>query len=136
MNNEITISPYNPDWPNQFDEETHKNKVALGVNCSAIHHIGSTSVQDLAAKPIIDIIPVVKDLSQVDNENDKMQALGYVVKGEFGFLLRRFFVKEDQFHVHVFEEKNTEIERHLNFRNWLRHHPVDRKSWLYEDSSG
>src|SRR5271170_541544 len=59
---EIEVVPYNPDWPKLFDAEAAKIKQALGPNCIAIHHIGSTAVPNLAAKPIIDILPVVLDL--------------------------------------------------------------------------
>lgn len=128
MTKTIIISPYNPIWPTMYNEEANKIKENLGDNCLAIHHVGSTSVSGLAAKPIIDILPVVQDLSEVDKANQKMEELGYEVKGEYGFLLRRYFVK-NQFNVHVFDQSNTEIKRFLNFRNWLREHPGDRMAY-------
>lgn len=52
----IVVTPYNPDWPHIFEKEASKIKEAIGSNCIAIHHIGSTSVPGLSAKPVIDMI--------------------------------------------------------------------------------
>lgn len=125
----IEVVKYNPEWPQVFRDEAIKIKKALGGNCVTVHHIGSTSIPGIAAKPIIDMLPVVFDLKTVDANNVNMERLGYEVKGEFGFMLRRFFVKEQAFHVHVFEQNNPEVERHLNFRNWMRDHPKDRNAY-------
>lgn len=57
----IEVVPYNPDWPHQFTKEAAKIKLALGDNAIEIHHIGSTSVPGLSAKPKIDILAVVKN---------------------------------------------------------------------------
>lgn len=122
----IEIVKYNPMWPQIFQDEAAKIKEALGNNCLTIHHIGSTSIPGLSAKPIIDILPVVFNLKDVDASNANMQKLGYEVKGEYGFMLRRYFVKESAFNVHVFEEDNPEIDRYLKFRNWMRNNPDDR----------
>lgn len=125
----IRVVKYNPEWVQTFHDEAIKIKEALGNNCTETHHIGSTSVPGLSAKPIIDILPVVVDLRAVDEKNFKMQELGYEVKGEYGFMLRRFFVKAKAFHVHVFEQNNSDIERHLKFRNWMRNNPKDRDAY-------
>ncbi len=125
----IEVVPYNPDWPKMYEIEAKRINRALGENCITIHHVGSTSVLDLAAKPIIDMIPVVRDITEVDPRNSNMQNLGYEVKGEFGFFLRRFFVKSNSFNIHVFEKGNPEIERHINFRDWMRTHPNDRQAY-------
>ncbi|MBY0280770.1 MAG: GNAT family N-acetyltransferase [Alphaproteobacteria bacterium] len=115
-----------------FEEEASKIQGALGANCIAVHHIGSTSVPGLAAKPIIDILPIVKDIMCVDAVNEKMAALGYEIKGEYGITFRRFFYKGEPIrthHVHVFEEGSPEIERHLKFRDWMCTHPEDLNTY-------
>ena len=89
----IEVVPYEPNWPMEFEQEAGQIKKALGDNCIEIHHIGSTSIPNLAAKPIIDMIPVVLDISKVDSANAAMQALGYEAKGEYGMLFRRYFQK-------------------------------------------
>lgn len=129
----IEVVPYNPAWPQTFEEEAARIKQALGENCIAVHHIGSTAVPGLAAKPVIDMIPVVLDIMKVDQATQNMQSLGYEAKGEFGMLFRRFFVKNlgsQSYHIHVFEQENPEIERHLKFRDWMRVHEDDQNAYV------
>lgn len=64
--NDIKVVPYNGNWPKIFQAKAEKIQQALGENCIAIHHIGSTAVPSLAAKPVIDMIPVVRDIRRVD----------------------------------------------------------------------
>jgi len=125
----VEVVEYNKDWPALFEEEAEKIRNILGDELIGIHHIGSTSVENLKAKPIIDIMPVVKDIEKVDNYNEEFIKLGYEPKGEYGIPGRRFFRKGSTIrthHVHVFDINNTkEIERHLAVRDYLRTHPQD-----------
>lgn len=133
----VEVVPYNSDWPLQFEKEAAKIKKALGENCITVHHIGSTSIPGLAAKPVIDMIPVVRDIMQVDLKKDAMQSLGYEVKGEFGIAFRRYFQKNivengktiRTHNVHVFEQENPEIERYLLFKDYLIKHPDQRDAY-------
>ncbi len=125
---QIKVVPYDPAWPTLFTNEAAKIKEAMGENLITIHHIGSTSVPGLDAKPIIDMIPVVRDILAVDKSNEAMAALGYSVKGEYGIPFRRFFSKE-AFNVHVFEQGDPEIERHLKFVQYLQDHPDYLKAY-------
>ncbi|SMO44929.1 GrpB family protein [Melghirimyces algeriensis] len=122
----VTIVPYQPEWPQRFEREAEWWSRLLGDNLVAIHHIGSTSVPGLSAKPIIDMMPVVQDLGEVDACNDAVQEYGYEPKGEWGISGRRFFYKggEDRtHHVHVFKQGSPDVHRHLAFRDYLRAHP-------------
>lgn len=103
-------------------------KQALGENCINIHHIGSTSIPEMPSKPIIDIIPVVNNILEVDKANDNMLALGYEVKGEAGMLFRRFFQKQG-FNIHVYDKGTDDIERYLKFRDWMRINNEDREAY-------
>jgi GrpB-like predicted nucleotidyltransferase (UPF0157 family)/N-acetylglutamate synthase-like GNAT family acetyltransferase len=128
----VEVVVYDAEWPNMFETEANLIKSVLGDNCIAIHHIGSTAVPGLSAKPILDILPVVKDILQVDQCNSAMKSIGYEVKGEFGIPFRRYFQKSSDrrtHNVHVFEESNPEIERHLKFRDWMRIHSNDRNAY-------
>ncbi len=73
---QIVLEPYNPAWPAQFAEEEKRVREALGDVALAVHHIGSTSVPGLAAKPVIDMLIEVSGLSALDGCNAVMQALG------------------------------------------------------------
>lgn len=128
MPQRIYISAYDPAWERLFEEEAALIRRILGSNLAAIHHIGSTAVPGLCAKPIIDILPVVYDLAAVDRQTDAFAAAGYEAMGEFGIPGRRYFRKggDRRTHqLHIFEKSNvSEIERHLAFRDYLRAHPA------------
>ena len=131
MTSEIMLVPYDPAWPGQFELEAQKIKNALGANCIMIHHIGSTSIKGIHAKPIIDVIPVVKDILDVDKHNDAMTALGFTPRGELGMPFRRFFQRKTGIHInaHVFEENDPEIERNLVFRDHMNNNLADREAY-------
>src|SRR5690625_2800411 len=115
-----------------YEEETVKLRKILGAEIYKIYHIGSTSVDGLIAKPVIDIMPVVRDVNRVDDFNTAMIDIGYEPKGENGLPGRRFFQKggdERTHHIHFYEIGNTEIERHLAFRNYLRTYPYAVKKY-------
>lgn len=123
----VVVTEYNEDWKQRFSEEAQKIKAIFGDELIDIHHIGSTSVPGLKAKPIIDIMPVVKDIEKVDSFNDRMEDIGYECMGELGMNGRRYFRKggDNRTHqVHVFQWDNKEdIDRHLAVRDYLRMHP-------------
>lgn len=109
-----------------YEKEAKKLCAIFGPEITEIHHIGSTSVKGLSAKPVIDIMPVVKDIERVDDFNTAMIDVGYKAKGENGLPGRRFFQKggsERTHHIHFYDIGNPEIDRHLAFRNYLRTHP-------------
>lgn len=124
---EITVVAYDPAWPAAFADEARQLRDILGDNAVRIFHIGSTSVPGLMAKPVIDILPVVRDLVRLDQCVERMAALGYEAKGEYGIPGRRFFYKggaHRTHHLHAFQYANTEhILRHVAFRDYLRSHP-------------
>ena len=124
----ITIVPYNTQWPIAFAEEANLVSVALGSNCIAIHHIGSTAVPGLKSKPIIDILAEVRELHRIDQATGSMKTLGYRVRKESGFPARRLFQKGQDtktHNLHIYQEGNPEIEKCLKFRDWMRTHPKD-----------
>lgn len=128
----IEVVPYDPNWPNQFEEEASKITPIFSDNFVAIHHIGSTSVPGLAAKPTIDIIVEVKNIELVDNCNPQMEKLGYEAWGEYKIPGRRFFVKGENkrtHHVHTFQVGSVEIARHLYVRDYLKSHPDEAKEY-------
>jgi len=128
MTSIMEVIPYDLNWPKQFEAEASLLRQALGDNCIEIHHIGSTAVPGLAAKPTIDIIPVVKDLSKISD--NKLVVLGYTPMGEMGMPFRRFYNKGNPrtHHLHIWEEGNPEIEKHLLFRDYLiAHHDIAKQ---------
>lgn len=122
----ITVVEYDNEWLSKFKEEAEKIEQILGDNLLQSFHIGSTSVPGLKAKPIIDIMPVVRDIDKVDDCRNEFEKLGYEYMGEYGIPGRRFMRKgkdERSHHIHVFQYDNTDdITRHLAFREYLSHH--------------
>ncbi len=122
----VEVTVYSDQWPLLFEKEASILIEIFGEEIVKIHHIGSTSVKGLKAKPIIDIMPIVKDINGVDRYDNKMKAIGYECKGENGIYGRRYFQKggdQRTHHVHVFQENNPQIDRHLAFRDFLRAFP-------------
>jgi|GEM_PF-219250 len=128
VQNNVEVTDYDPKWVQIFEKEKKLIKEALGDNCLSVYHIGSTAVPGLSAKPIIDIMPVVSNIKNVDICNKAMEKLGYKTRGESGILFRRFFKKEG-FNVHVYQEGACEIQRHLKFRDWLVKNPSSREEY-------
>jgi GrpB-like predicted nucleotidyltransferase (UPF0157 family) len=123
----IEVGPYDPAWPARYRAEAARLVEVFGPELVSIHHIGSTSVPGLAAKPTIDILVEVRDLASVDALNPRMIALEYEPHGEFGISGRRYFLRlsgdTHTHHVHVFQAGNPEFLRHLVFRDYLIAHP-------------
>ncbi len=98
-----------------------------------LHHIGSTAVPGLQAKPIIDMLAEVRDIEKIDSLNSDMIAAGYTPKGEYGIPGRRYFFKGSEekhsHHLHAFQSGNTEVTRHLLFRDYLRSHPEEARAY-------
>ena len=125
---QIIVVPYNPHWPKMFLQERDAIADALDTSAIAIHHIGSTSIPGMMAKPLIDIVLEVPDLDSLDAETCAMEQLGYAAMGEFGIPGRRFFRKENDravrtHHVHAFATGDEQIVRHLRFRDFMIAHP-------------
>lgn len=119
----VEVLAYDPSWQTRFEEEAGKLTRLFGEELVAIYHIGSTSVEGLAAKPIIDLMPVVRDIERVDAYTERMEALGYRGLGEYGIPKRRYFRKGEDVrtvHVHIFEDGSPDVVRHLAFRDYLR----------------
>ncbi|WP_144510976.1 GrpB family protein [Bacillus sp. FJAT-22090] len=128
----VLVEEHSAEWKKKFEEEAILLQKAFGSEIQIIHHIGSTSVNGLSAKPIIDIMPVVRDISKIDTFNNEMIAIGYEPKGENGLPGRRYFQKggnDRTHHVHIYEVGNPGIERHLAFRDYLSTHPNVKKKY-------
>ncbi|NMM51766.1 GrpB family protein [Paenibacillus aquistagni] len=125
----IVVTDYDEHWVSLFEQEAAILRDIFKDELLDIHHIGSTSVPRLKAKPIIDILPVVKDIARVDDYNESMINIDYEPMHEFGIQGRRYFRKggiNRTHQLHVFQFDNTyEIERHLAVRDYLRTHQED-----------
>lgn len=133
MPQHITVLNYDPEWPLKYERERKAIAEILDGNGISIYHIGSTSVPGLAAKPIIDMMAVVRSLEKVDDARGKFSELGYEYLGEFGIAGRRYFRKggdEWTHQIHIFQADDwNNIGRHLAFRDYMRTHEKERAEY-------
>ena len=130
----VEVVPHDPMWKDAFEAESNDIADALGDNVVAIHHIGSTSIPGIYAKPIIDLLVEVNDITQVADRNSQMESLEYEAMGEFGIPGRRYFRKDNRdrvrtHHVHTFEMGSAQVERHLLFRDYMIAHPDEAQAY-------
>ena len=126
---EILVVPYSPEWPATFEKEAGLLSQALGTAAAKIHHIGSTSIPGIFAKPIIDILVEASSIDEVDARSEEMEAIGFEVLGESGIPGRRYFRKCSYAglrlcHVHIFASDSENAKRHIAFRDYLLAHPA------------
>ena len=129
----VELVPHDPAWAAQAAAESARLAEAIGKTLIRIEHVGSTSIPGILAKPTIDLMPIVKSLSELDARQAPVEALGYVWRGEFGIPGRRYCIREEQgrrlFHVHCHQTGHAEIARTLDFRDFLRAHPEEARAY-------
>jgi GrpB-like predicted nucleotidyltransferase (UPF0157 family) len=132
MGRKIEVINYDPSWIADFETESAMLARIFGQRLVEIQHIGSTSVPNLLAKPIIDILIVLDHTDDIDSFNSFMETLGYRVRGECldatipGTPGRFYFTKETNgvrsHHVHIYAKGHSDILDKLAFRDYLRAH--------------
>lgn len=127
MDKEITIEEYNPIWSKEFEAEKVKLKDILADKVLAIEHIGSTSVEGLGAKPILDISIGVNEIGVVSEFIEPLKQIGYEFVYHKSFPERRFFRKgrwgAGTHHLHFYQFNGEHWNNQILFRNYLRTHP-------------
>ena len=128
---DVNVVPHQGDWKTKFEKE--KRSLSNLLPDATIHHIGSTSVPGLAAKPIIDILIEVPGLESIDDRIKEFNQLDFVGKGENGIPNRRFFYKGEgndrAVHLHIFPYGIQHVIRHLAFRDYLREHDGEARRY-------
>lgn len=129
----IEVADYDSGWPLEFESEAGLLESIFPLGNVELHHIGSTSVPGMPAKPTIDILLITDDLKVVDSAAQRLEDIGYRPMGEYGITGRRFFIKVQQIseddwinrvHLHAFlRSDRLNTERHLAVRDFLMSHP-------------
>ncbi|WP_018968629.1 GrpB family protein [Rubritalea marina] len=128
----IKALPYDPAWTHAFASEKQRLIDLDILGLDAIHHIGSTAVPGITAKPVIDILLEVRALELLELHHKDFSALGYEALGEFGVQGRRYYRKIGKslsIHIHAFQSGNPQIVKNIAFRDYLRQHPKVRDSY-------
>src|SRR5262249_5441535 len=137
----IVLVQHDSCWRDDFGRESAAVGAALGTALVELHHIGSTAVPGIVAKPVIDMLAVVTDVISLD-ARPWLEHLGYQAMGEFGIKGRRYFRKTSTegvrtHQIHAFAVGSPEINRHLSFRDYLRSHPeAQQYARLKEELAG
>lgn len=133
MVRKVDVVPYDSIWPTLYQKEVDRISNDIGNAIEYYYHMGSTAVPGLSAKPTIDILAVADSLQNLDSKKDVMSELGYQVKGEHGIPGRRYYQKLSGevhlYHIHAFEKEHPEINRYLNFRDYLQTNPLVREAY-------
>ncbi len=131
----IHIEKYTPEWKTKFEDEKKLLTQVLSGVTFQIEHIGSTSVEGLGAKPVIDILIGLSDFSIADKQVTKIIKTGYHYLNQYEDTMpyRRFFTKDDKairtHHIHMVQLDAEFWKRHIAFRNYLRNHPKELQEY-------
>ncbi|MFO0804465.1 MAG: GrpB family protein [Gemmataceae bacterium] len=134
----VELVPYSAGWPVLAEREIGRLVHALNGLVVEGHHIGSTAVPGLSAKPVVDLLLVVRSVAELDRREAAFRHLGYRCRGENGIAGRRYYTLDDtlagqrRFQVHCYAAGSGEIERHLAFRDYLRTHPDTARAYEAE----
>lgn len=128
----VIVEDYNPKWKDEFKSIENELLSVLSGKIISIEHVGSTSVEGLAAKPIIDIDVVIDQ--NFEEVKKSLERIGYMHEGDLGIAGREAFNYENKphlmlHHLYVCNKDNEELFRHITFRNYLRKHKEDREKY-------
>jgi GrpB-like predicted nucleotidyltransferase (UPF0157 family) len=125
----VELVQYDPAWAENARQEAARLTGAIGEGIITVHHIGSTAIPGIRAKPILDLMPIVRSLAEFENSRSIVEGLGYSWWGEYGLPGRRYGTLDDpqsahrKVQLHCYKHGSSEIMRHLAFRDYLRSRP-------------
>lgn len=136
----VTLSPHSSHWAAQAETLIANISAAAPGVFTGLHHIGSTAVPGLAAKPVVDLLGEVSDLGAVDAARARLEGLGWRWRGENGVAGRRYLTRDDPqtgeraAHLHIHARGDAMIPWHLAFRDRLRAEPATVAAYEAEKS--
>ena len=138
MPRSVTLVPHSSDLATRAEALMVNLRVAAPGMLLGLHHIGSTAVPGLPAKPVIDLLGEVADLAAVDAAQAVLEGLGWRWRGENGVPGRRYFTRDDpdtgerMAHLHIHASGDAMIPWHLAFRDRLRTEPATAAAYEAE----
>ncbi|CRL13557.1 MULTISPECIES: GrpB family protein [Rhodobacterales] len=126
------ITKYNNRWPLEFEIEAKRLRPIFASRLVSIHHVGSTAVEGLAAKPEIDVLVIVTDSEPLEIWQDKLSYLDYrrggdLVQGHHFFKRDVDGVRTHKLHVCI--QGHPQVTRMLKIRDHLRSNAEDRAAY-------
>ena len=138
MTNIVELQPHNEIWAQQFNGLKSEFINELDSLILAVEHVGSTSIEGISAKPILDIDIVINDVSLFPKVCASLEKMGYIYQGNQGIEGREAFKinanellnrNKPPHHLYVCSLDSEELKRHLAFRDYLRQHPDEAKEY-------
>lgn len=130
----VQLVPYRAEWKELFEEEVVRLRSVLGERILCVEHVGSTAVEGMDAKPLIDMMAAVESLDEARSLVPTLEGLGYEHRGNGGVEGRIFFAKGPRIqrthHLSLTEPTSEHCQRSLLFRDYLRAHPEAAKGYL------
>lgn len=127
----IEVVAHDPEWPRRFEAEARRIKKGLGELALEVHHIGSTAVPGMAAKPVIDIMVAVGSMDPLEEYVTALAQLGYnhvlIDEGQ-----ERYFFYSGMphaHHLHLVRRGSWTYWRHILFRDFLIDHPSAQEEY-------
>ena len=132
----IHIASYDPNWSHLFNCEAERIRTILEKHVKEIHHIGSTAISNMPAKPVIDMLLVCDDIDSICLIQDGLKSMGYATLSRSVIPPRSFFTSRHNdplihYHLHLYEQGDPQINRHIHFKDYLTHHPEE--ALIYAD---
>lgn len=142
MSNPIVVE-CDPAWPREFESLTGVLAEALGSFALAIHHIGSTAIPGMIAKPTLDIDVELAPNAKLEDATAVLASIGYDYEGDLGIVDRHAYramsdavplclhrQRWPHHHLYVCPHGSRELERHLKFRDSLRNSDALRQEYI------
>lgn len=134
----VRLVPHDPRWAAEAAAHAERIRRAVLPVDLAVHHVGSTAVPGIAAKPVLDLLAAAPSLDALEAVRPAIEALGFAWHGEYGLPGRRYCTLSCArtgarlVQLHAYAEGNPEIVRHLAFRDHLRAHPAVAAAYARE----
>lgn len=129
----VRVVPYQAEWPELFAREAARLRALMGAAAINVEHFGSTSIEGMDAKPIIDLMVAVESLSGAEVWIAKLEAVGYEFRPDAGVPDRLFFAKGPRrlrtHHLSLAEQTSEFYVQKLLFRDYLRTHAAAREEY-------
>jgi GrpB-like predicted nucleotidyltransferase (UPF0157 family) len=129
----VQLMAYQPAWRVCFEEEAQRLRLALGAHLLDIEHVGSTAIEDMDAKPIIDIMVAVESMEQARDLVPLLEALGYHYIEDDPVPDRLFLangpLNKRTHHLSLTEPTSSFWIEHILFRDYLRTHPEPAEAY-------
>lgn len=127
---EVRLEKSNKEWKESFEiEKENLERIFKGIALK-IEHVGSTSIEGISAKPIIDIAVAVKKLNDFEKVRDEFYNIkDYSIKEDSPsdeILVRKGNPEEITHFIHIMEYNSERYKNQILFRDYLRTHEAER----------